>query len=102
MSVQTINPATGQPLAIHPETFLTISTRILDPRTRGASSVAADGAGGARAGVRRLAGALRDRREELAVMATREMGKPAGLQRPWPSAWDVASGTRSPLASSRR
>ena len=76
MSVQTSDPATGQPLAAYeeasPDEVDTILTRAhaaaaawrLTPPTERAESV------------RQLAGSLRGRREELALMATREMGKP--------------------------
>jgi succinate-semialdehyde dehydrogenase / glutarate-semialdehyde dehydrogenase len=76
VSVQTIDPATGQPLATHeeasPDDVDAILARAHDaaaawrltPPTERAESV------------RQLAGSLRDRGEELALMATREMGKP--------------------------
>jgi succinate-semialdehyde dehydrogenase/glutarate-semialdehyde dehydrogenase len=76
VSVETIDPATGEPLATYeeasPDEVDAILARAHDaaaawrltPPTERAESV------------RRLAGSLRERREELALMATREMGKP--------------------------
>ncbi|HEV3129063.1 MAG TPA: aldehyde dehydrogenase family protein, partial [Solirubrobacteraceae bacterium] len=76
MSVQTIDPATGQPLATYaeasPDEVDATLTRAheaaaawrLTPPTERAESV------------RQLAVSLRERREELALMVTREMGKP--------------------------
>jgi succinate-semialdehyde dehydrogenase/glutarate-semialdehyde dehydrogenase len=76
VSVQTIDPSTGQPLATYeeasPDAVDVLLARAheaaagwrLTPPTERADSV------------RRLAVSLRGRREELALMATREMGKP--------------------------
>ena len=76
MSVQTINPATGQSLVSYEETP--------PDEVDGTLALAHDAAAAWRLttpderaqSVRRLGGSLRDRREELALMATREMGKP--------------------------
>jgi succinate-semialdehyde dehydrogenase/glutarate-semialdehyde dehydrogenase len=76
LGVQTIEPATGQQLATYDET----SPEDLDLMLGRAHDAAAQWrltppAQRAQA-VRRLAGSLRERREDLALMATREMGKP--------------------------
>jgi acyl-CoA reductase-like NAD-dependent aldehyde dehydrogenase len=76
VSVQTIDPATGQPLATYGETTPNEVDEILT-RAHDAAAAWRLTAPDERAGsVRRLGGSLRDRREELAMMATREMGKP--------------------------
>jgi succinate-semialdehyde dehydrogenase / glutarate-semialdehyde dehydrogenase len=76
VTVTTIDPSTGQPLATYQET----SAVELDGMLTRAHSAAEDWRDTPpieRAhGLRRLAVALRDRQEELAVLATREMGKP--------------------------
>ena len=76
MSVATIDPSTGQPLATYEETTAEELNGLL-----GRAHLAAQGwrntPPGERAnGLRRLAIALREREEELARLATAEMGKP--------------------------
>ena len=76
MSLQTIDPATGQPLVTYEETSPAEVDAIL-ARAHDAAAAWRLTAPAERAdSVRRLAGSLRERREELALMATREMGKP--------------------------
>ncbi len=76
MSVQTIDPATGQPLASYEETSPESVDAVLGAAHRGAAAWRLTSPAERAEGLHRLAGALRDRREELALMATREMGKP--------------------------
>jgi succinate-semialdehyde dehydrogenase/glutarate-semialdehyde dehydrogenase len=76
MSVTTINPATGQALATYPETGpaeldATLS-RAHDAAVIWRGTPPAERA----AGLRSLAASLRARSEELALLATQEMGKP--------------------------
>jgi succinate-semialdehyde dehydrogenase/glutarate-semialdehyde dehydrogenase len=76
VTVTTVDPSTGSPLATYDETAPDAVDAILQ-RAHDAASVwrltaPADRA----AGLRRLAAVLRDRREELALTATSEMGKP--------------------------
>jgi succinate-semialdehyde dehydrogenase/glutarate-semialdehyde dehydrogenase len=76
MTVETTDPSTGAPLATYEETPLAMVDGLLE-RAHGAARAwrlvpPADRA----QALHRLAGSLRDRREELALMATREMGKP--------------------------
>jgi succinate-semialdehyde dehydrogenase/glutarate-semialdehyde dehydrogenase len=76
MSVETIDPATGLPLATYEEASPDEVDAIL-AQAHDAAAVWRLTPPAERAdSVRRLAGALRDSREELAMMATREMGKP--------------------------
>jgi succinate-semialdehyde dehydrogenase/glutarate-semialdehyde dehydrogenase len=76
VSVQTIDPATGRPLVAYeestPDEVDEILTRAHDTATTWRLTAPDERA----ESVRRLGGSLRDRREELALMATREMGKP--------------------------
>jgi succinate-semialdehyde dehydrogenase/glutarate-semialdehyde dehydrogenase len=76
MSITTIDPSTGQPLATYQETTAEELDRLLD-QAHVAAHAWRDTAPTDRAdGLRRLAIALRERQEELAWLATREMGKP--------------------------
>jgi succinate-semialdehyde dehydrogenase/glutarate-semialdehyde dehydrogenase len=76
VTVTTIDPSTGRPLATYEETTPEELDRLLDRAHSAATgwrhTVPSERAGG----LRRLAMALRQRQEELAVLATVEMGKP--------------------------
>jgi succinate-semialdehyde dehydrogenase/glutarate-semialdehyde dehydrogenase len=76
VSVETIDPATGQPLASYKEASLDEVDAILAQAHKAAAAWRLTPPTERAASVRRLAGSLRERREELALMATREMGKP--------------------------
>ena len=81
MSVQTIDPATGEPLAAYEETSATELDRMLD-RARGAAIEWAAVPVERRAqSLRELAVALRSDADALAELATREMGKPLAESR---------------------
>jgi acyl-CoA reductase-like NAD-dependent aldehyde dehydrogenase len=81
VSVTTIDPATGQPLATYEETTPAALDALLD-RARAAAQVWRQTSPGQRAeGLRRLAAGLRQRQEELALLATMEMGKPLAESR---------------------
>jgi acyl-CoA reductase-like NAD-dependent aldehyde dehydrogenase len=76
MSVTTIDPSTGQSLATYEETTAEALNRLLD-RAHLAAQGWRDTPPPERAnGLRRLATALRERQQELAWLATAEMGKP--------------------------
>lgn len=76
MSVTTINPATGRPLATYEETTAEDLDELLD-RAHSAAQLWRHTPAAERAnGLRDLASALRQRQEELAWLATAEMGKP--------------------------
>jgi succinate-semialdehyde dehydrogenase/glutarate-semialdehyde dehydrogenase len=76
MTVTTVNPASGEPLATYAETSEAELDEILD-RAHAAAAERRTTPPGERAdGLRRLAAALRAGRDELALLATREMGKP--------------------------
>jgi succinate-semialdehyde dehydrogenase / glutarate-semialdehyde dehydrogenase len=76
VTVTTIDPATGEPLATYDETPLEEVEAILQ-RAHGAASERRLSSSTDRAqGLRRLAAALRAEHEELALLATCEMGKP--------------------------
>ena len=76
MTVATVNPATGAALATYEETTPEELDAVLD-RAYAAAAVWRDTPVGERAdGLRRLAAAMRERFDELALLATREMGKP--------------------------
>jgi hypothetical protein len=81
VTVTTIDPATSEPLAAYQET----TPDELDAVLAGAHAVAADWRITPRAeratALGRLASALRAEREELALLATREMGKPLAKSR---------------------
>jgi succinate-semialdehyde dehydrogenase/glutarate-semialdehyde dehydrogenase len=76
VTVTTFDPSTGQPLATYEETTAEELDRLLD-RAHLAAQAWRDTPPDDRAnGLRRLANALRERHEELAWLATAEMGKP--------------------------
>jgi acyl-CoA reductase-like NAD-dependent aldehyde dehydrogenase len=76
MSVTTVNPATGAALATYEETSAGELDAVLD-RADAAAAVWRDTPVGERAdGLRRLAATMRERIDDLALLATREMGKP--------------------------
>jgi succinate-semialdehyde dehydrogenase / glutarate-semialdehyde dehydrogenase len=76
MTITTINPATGIPLADYEETGPTQFDAALDQAVVAARSWRATPPADRVEGVRRLAGALREQRDALALLASREMGKP--------------------------
>jgi succinate-semialdehyde dehydrogenase/glutarate-semialdehyde dehydrogenase len=76
VSVQTINPASGRPLAAYEETSAKALDEILTRAHDAAASWRQTAPAERARGLRRLAAVLRERREELALMATNEMGKP--------------------------
>jgi succinate-semialdehyde dehydrogenase/glutarate-semialdehyde dehydrogenase len=76
MTVTTVDPSTGRRLASYDETTDEGSDLILDRADRAASAWRMTSPAQRAAALRRFATNMRDRRDELAVMATREMGKP--------------------------
>ena len=76
MTVTTVDPSDGTPLACYEETTTEEIDVILDQAYRAAAAWRATPPRERAAALRRLALALRGRRDDLAVMATREMGKP--------------------------
>ena len=76
MSVTTINPATGAPLESYEETTTGQIERLLGQAHGAAASWRATVPVERAKALARLAAELRGHREELASMATREMGKP--------------------------
>jgi succinate-semialdehyde dehydrogenase/glutarate-semialdehyde dehydrogenase len=76
VSVETIDPATGQPLATYEEASPAEVDAILAQAHNAAAAWRLTPPTERAESVRRLAGSLRGRREELALMVTREMGKP--------------------------
>ena len=76
MPVTTVDPSTAKPLATYEETTPDGVSLILE-RARDAAAAWRLTPPGRRAeAVRRLAAGLRERRDDLALLATREMGKP--------------------------
>ena len=76
MSVTTVDPSTGRPLATYQETTPEELDALLD-RARATAEQWRETTPAQRAeGLRRLAQVLTERRDELALLATREMGKP--------------------------
>jgi len=75
-AVTTINPATGEPLATYAQTSADGIDAILQRAHDAASAWRIAPPTSRSAVLRRLAASLRERRDELALMATREMGKP--------------------------
>jgi succinate-semialdehyde dehydrogenase/glutarate-semialdehyde dehydrogenase len=76
MTVTTVNPATGAALSTYEETTAAELDAVLD-RAHTAAAAWRDTPVGDRAdALRRLSATLRDRVDELALLATREMGKP--------------------------
>jgi succinate-semialdehyde dehydrogenase/glutarate-semialdehyde dehydrogenase len=76
MTVTTVDPSTGAPLATYEETAPDGIDVILDRAYQAAAAWRTTSPGERARALRRLAAALRDRRDDLAVLATREMGKP--------------------------
>jgi succinate-semialdehyde dehydrogenase/glutarate-semialdehyde dehydrogenase len=76
MSVTTIDPSTGIPLQTHEETSEAEVDAVLDRAQAAAAEWRATSPAERAAGLRRLAASLRERSDELALLATREMGKP--------------------------
>jgi succinate-semialdehyde dehydrogenase/glutarate-semialdehyde dehydrogenase len=76
VSVTTINPSTGQPIATYEETTPDELDRLLDGAHLAAQGWRDTAPADRANGLRRLASALRERQEELAWLATSEMGKP--------------------------
>ena len=76
MSVTTIDPSTGQPLATYQETTAEELDALLDRAHVAAQAWRYTAPIERSDGLRRLAIALRERQEELAWLATKEMGKP--------------------------
>jgi succinate-semialdehyde dehydrogenase/glutarate-semialdehyde dehydrogenase len=81
VSVTTVDPSTGDPLQTYDETAPDALDRLLGRAHDAAASWRATPVAERAHALRRLAGALRDRSDELAMMATREMGKPLGDSR---------------------
>src|SRR5258708_23830675 len=76
MIVTTVDPSTGAPLASYEETRAKDLDVILDLAYQAAAAWRTTSPAERAAALRRLAAALRGRRDGLAVLATREMGKP--------------------------
>ncbi|HUE27141.1 MAG TPA: NAD-dependent succinate-semialdehyde dehydrogenase [Solirubrobacteraceae bacterium] len=76
MTVTTVDPSTGEVLATYHETSPEAVDGILGHAHDTASDWRLTPPAERGDGLRRLAASLRDRREELALMASREMGKP--------------------------
>src|SRR5258708_35050563 len=76
MLVTTVDPPTGPPLASYGETRAKDLDVILDLAYQAAAAWRTTSPAERAAALRRLAAALRGRRDGLAVLATREMGKP--------------------------
>jgi succinate-semialdehyde dehydrogenase/glutarate-semialdehyde dehydrogenase len=76
MTVTTVDPSSGTPLASYEETAVEDTDVVLDRACQAAAAWRTTSPRERAAALRRLAAALRDRRDDLAVLATREMGKP--------------------------
>jgi succinate-semialdehyde dehydrogenase/glutarate-semialdehyde dehydrogenase len=76
VTVTTVDPSTGEPLATYDETTAEATDAILQRAHDAASAWRIAPPSSRSAVLRRLAASLRERREELALMATHEMGKP--------------------------
>ncbi len=76
MAVTTVDPASGSPIATHEETPPSGVERILERAHRAAARWRETSVETRVTALRDLATQLRSRREELALLATREMGKP--------------------------
>jgi acyl-CoA reductase-like NAD-dependent aldehyde dehydrogenase len=76
VSVTTIDPSTGRPLATYEETTAEQLHDLLDRAQSAAQGWQRTPPTERADGLRRLALTLRERQEELALLATREMGKP--------------------------
>jgi len=76
VTVTTIDPSTGEPLAIYEETTTEELDQLLDRARLAAQGWRRTPPTERATGLRRLADALRERQEGLAGLATAEMGKP--------------------------
>jgi succinate-semialdehyde dehydrogenase/glutarate-semialdehyde dehydrogenase len=76
VTVTTVDPSTGAPLATYEETAPDAVDAILAGAHEAAAAWRATPPADRAQALRRLAGVLRERRGELALLATREMGKP--------------------------
>jgi succinate-semialdehyde dehydrogenase/glutarate-semialdehyde dehydrogenase len=76
VTVTTVDPSTGAPLATYDETAPDAVDALLQRAHEAAAVWRATPSAERAGGLRRLAASLRDRSEELALMATSEMGKP--------------------------
>ena len=76
MTVTTIDPSTGRPLASYEETTAEELDGLLDQAQSAARGWRYSGPAERADGLRRFATALRERQDELALLATMEMGKP--------------------------
>jgi succinate-semialdehyde dehydrogenase / glutarate-semialdehyde dehydrogenase len=81
VTLTTVNPATGEALATYEETGVDDLEAVLCQAHAAAADWRATSPAERSSALRRLARCLRDRREELAVTATREMGKPLAESR---------------------
>lgn len=81
MTITTINPATGQPLATYEETTPAELGELLERAADTAWTWRDRSPEQRAAALRRLAGVLREQAGELALQATREMGKPLAESR---------------------
>ncbi|HMG42078.1 MAG TPA: aldehyde dehydrogenase family protein [Acidimicrobiales bacterium] len=81
MTITTIDPATGQPIATHEETSAAGVSVLLDRAREAAVRWAAVPPEGRAGSLRALAVALRSDAGALAALATREMGKPLAESR---------------------
>jgi succinate-semialdehyde dehydrogenase/glutarate-semialdehyde dehydrogenase len=76
MTVTSVDPSTGAPIESYDETAPDAVDAILQRAHEAAAAWRVTSPAERADGLRRLAASLRDRLEELAMMATREMGKP--------------------------
>ena len=76
MSFTTINPATGEPLRTYEDTSSEELDTTLDRAHAAAAGWRATSPGERADALRRIAAALREGRDQLALIATEEMGKP--------------------------
>jgi succinate-semialdehyde dehydrogenase/glutarate-semialdehyde dehydrogenase len=76
VTVTTVDPANGRPLTTYEETTPPELDVLLDQAHRAARSWGRTAPAQRAEGLRRLALVLEERQEELALLATREMGKP--------------------------
>src|SRR5262245_42352856 len=76
MTLESINPATGEHIASYPETDEAVVRDILSAADAASRSWRTRHFADRSAAMRRAAGVLRERRERDALMIAREMGKP--------------------------
>jgi succinate-semialdehyde dehydrogenase / glutarate-semialdehyde dehydrogenase len=81
VSVTTIDPSNGRPLETYEETTATEVDELLDKARTAARQWARTTPEERAEGLGRLAASFRERKEELALLATREMGKPIAESR---------------------